>query len=102
MALKQSDAVEIKRVKGKGRGVFARRPIRRGEVIEQAPVIVLTTEEFEDGLCTTRLANYCFGWGPGKVGLVLGYGSIYNHSFRPNARYDIVGPRTKRFTALRD
>ncbi len=32
MALKHSDAIEVKRVRGKGRGVFARRLIRQGEV----------------------------------------------------------------------
>jgi len=36
------------------------------------------------------------------VALALGYRSLYNHSFRPNARYDDVGPLTKDFTALRD
>src|SRR3954454_24565579 len=46
--------------------------------------------------------DYCFAWGPGTVALALGYGSLYNHSYRPNARYDDVGPRTKTFTALRD
>ena len=36
------------------------------------------------------------------MALALGYGSLYNHSFRPNARYDDVGPQTKEFTAMRD
>jgi SET domain-containing protein len=102
MALMQSDAIEVKRVKGKGRGVFARRLIRKGELIEKVPMIVFPAEEFETGLSGTRLANYCFAWGRGTVALALGYGSIYNHSYRPNARYDDVGPRTKTFTALRD
>ena len=35
------------------------------------------------------------------LALALGYGSLYNHSYRPNARYDDVGQRTKLFTALR-
>jgi len=98
----QSDAVVVKRVKGKGRGVFARRPIRKGEVIETCPVLVLTDAEYADGLARTALANYCFAWGKGKVALALGFGSLYNHSYRPNARYLDVGPRTKEFTALRD
>ena len=34
--------------------------------------------------------------------LALGYGSLYNHSYRPNARYEDVGPRTKSFLAIRD
>ncbi|WP_435009786.1 SET domain-containing protein [Tundrisphaera lichenicola] len=102
MAFQQSDAIEIKRTKGKGRGVYARRLIRRGEIIERVPVIVMTVEEYAKGLSETVLKDYCFNWSAGKVALALGYGSIYNHSYRPNARYDDVGPLTKQFTALRD
>ena len=87
------DAIKVKRVKGKGWGVFARRFIRQGEVIERVPMLVLTAEEFEDCLAGTSLANYCFAWGRGMMALALGYGSLYNHSFRPNARYDDVGPQ---------
>ena len=40
---------------------------------------------------------------PGRTNcLALGFGSLYNHSYRPNARYDDVGPQAKSFTALRD
>ncbi len=102
MAFTQSDAIEVKRAKGKGRGVFARRPIRKGEVIERVPVLLLTAEEFSKGLSGTVLEDYCFGWEGDKVALALGYGSLYNHSFRPNARYEDVGPQAKRFIALRD
>jgi len=102
MAFTQSNAIEVKRVKGKGRGVFARRLIRQGEMIERVPMLVLTAEEFEDRLAGTSLANYCFAWSRGTMALALGYGSLYNHSFRPNARYDDVGPQTKEFTAMRD
>jgi SET domain-containing protein len=99
MALMQSNAIEVKRVKGKGRGVFARRAIRAGTVIERVPVLVLpyTEDEWE-----SQLTPYYFTWGEDTVALALGYGSLYNHSYRPNARYDDVGPRTKVFTALRD
>ena len=102
MAFKQSNAIEVKRVKGKGRGVFARRLIRKGEVIEIVPVLVLPSRGFENGLAGTGLANHVFAWGRGTVALALGYGSLYNHSYRPNARYDDVGPQTKAFKALRD
>jgi SET domain-containing protein len=34
--------------------------------------------------------------------LALGYGSLYNHSYHPNARYDDAAGPTKVFTALRD
>jgi uncharacterized protein len=101
MAHRQSDAIEVKRIKGKGRGVFARRLIRKGEVIEQVPVLVLPTAEIRDGSDWTTLGGYCFVWDRDNVALALGYGSLYNHSYRPNARYDDVGQQTKVFTALR-
>src|SRR4051794_28716839 len=101
MAFQQSDAVEVKRARGKGRGVFARRPIRKGEVIERVPVLVLEEEDYRKGMDGTLLAGYVFAWGEGQIALALGYGSLYNHSYRPNARYQDVPPRTKQFVALR-
>ena len=100
MALTQSDAIEVKRVRGKGRGVFARRPIEAGEVIETCPVLVLPAGSVEDD--ASGIGGYVFEWGRGKLALALGYGSLYNHSYRPNARYQDVAPRTKQFVALRD
>jgi uncharacterized protein len=101
MAFQQSDAIEVKRIRGKGRGVFARRAIRKGEVIERVPVLVLSSAEYAKGLSNTALKDYCFGWGVDRVALALGYGSLYNHSYKPNARYEDVGPQTKAFIALR-
>jgi uncharacterized protein len=99
MALTQADTIEVRWVKGKGRGVFARRRIREDEVIERVPVLVMPDDENEGG---SVLSNYYFSWGQGTIALALGYGSLYNHSFRPNARYDDVGRQTKVFTALRN
>ncbi len=102
MAHVQSDAIEVKRVKGKGRGVFARRDIHEGELIERVPVLVLPVEEIRDSEGWNGLAGFCFMWGRGQVAVALGYGSLYNHSYRPNALYEDLGPRTKQFRALRD
>ncbi len=102
MALTQSDAVIVKRVRGKGRGVFARRGIAVGEIIETCPVLVVPTGEVRSGPTWTRLGEYCYEWGQGSVALALGYGSLYNHSYEPNARYEDVGRRAKRFVAIRD
>ena len=100
MPLTQSDAIEVKRVRGKGRGVFARRRIEAGEVIETCPVLVLPAGSVEDS--SAGIGGYVFEWGRGKLALALGYGSLYNHSYRPNARYVDLAGRTKLFTALRD
>ena len=100
MAFSHSDSVEVKRASGKGRGVFARRAIRKGEVFETCPVLVVSAGTIED--YSTGFGPYVFEWGEGKVALALGFGSLYNHSYRPNARYNDVGPQTKAFKALRD
>ncbi len=102
MVFVPSDAVEVKPVEGKGRGVFARRPIRKGEVIERAPLLILTAEEYAGGVDRSLLAGYVFAWGDGQFALALGYGSLYNHSYKPNAVYEDEEPQTKSFVALRN
>ena len=37
-----------------------------------------------------------------RVAVALGYGSLYNHSYTPNAHYVDVDQCRKRFVALRD
>ena len=78
----------VKDSPGKGRGIFSQRNFKKGEVIEICPVIVLPAEEI-DSLELTQLYNYYFAWGPDSkdAAIALGYGSLYNHSYNPNARY---------------
>jgi uncharacterized protein len=78
----------VRRVRGMGRGVFAGRPFRKGEVIEVCPVVPLTRAE-ERKCRGTVLDRYFFAWDqPGYVvALVLGYGMVYNTSPDPNARF---------------
>lgn len=68
-----------------GRGIFAIRNIEKGEFISEAPVIVISNTEWKL-MRKSILSNYVFRWGEDK-GLALGYGSLYNHSYTPNARY---------------
>ena len=77
MGFTQTSAIEVKQTKGKGRGVFARRLICDGEVIERVPVLVLPVGETRSNSGTTRMAGYCFEWGRGTVAVALGYGSLY-------------------------
>ncbi len=96
-----SELVYVKRITGKGRGVFARRPIAKGEVIERVPVIIVPNDHFAGGLKNPTLSRYCFIRTDTTVAVALGYGSLYNHSYRPNARYDDGPMQTMYFTALR-
>lgn len=89
---------------GKGRGVFASRRIPAGDVIEEAPVIVLPGAEIEH-LERTVLQDYYFLWGADEedAAILLGLCSLCNHSYQPNT---VFVPRpetcTIRFVALRD
>ncbi|MDQ0200198.1 SET domain-containing protein [Neobacillus ginsengisoli] len=78
--------LEVKQSKY-GRGVFATHDIQKGELIHTAPVIIVPNEEF-DYLYKTILSNYFFYWGKNKdCAIALGYGSLFNHSYTPNAKY---------------
>ena len=69
-----------------GWGVFAKEDIMEGEVFEECPILTLPIEK---GEVTSLLIDYRFNWPQGndwqEQVLVLGYGSLYNHSNDPNA-----------------
>lgn len=71
-----------------GNGVFARRPIREGALIEECPVLVLRDVPEE-------LADYVVDWRPGSGAraLPLGYGALYNHADAPNAGWNTESER---------
>jgi SET domain-containing protein len=80
--------VIIKESASRGRGVFAAQSFQAGEVIEVCPVIALSPVDAAK-LDDTRLYDYYFGWGAENKGaaIALGFGSLYNHSYVPNAAY---------------
>ena len=72
------------------RGVFARVDIKKGEIIERCPVIEVPKYDTSN-LRESILVTYFFYFGRSKERLVvaLGFGSIYDHSYEPNAMYRI-------------
>jgi SET domain-containing protein len=78
--------VTIGHSEGRGRGIFAARRFEPGEMIEVCPVIALSEADART-LDGTGLYDYYFGWGNDgqAAAIALGYGSLYNHSFTPNA-----------------
>jgi SET domain-containing protein len=97
-------ALVVRKVRGMGRGVFAGRRFRKGEVIEACPVLPVPASQARK--CRGEvLDHYLFWWPrPGfPTAIALGFGSIYNHSFTPNARFT---PRPARdvmlYIAVRD
>ncbi len=71
-----------------GRGVFTGVDIPMDSLIEICPVLVLPAKDM-DAIKGTMLYNYYFEWGEAndQPAIALGHGSIYNHSYKPNARY---------------
>ncbi len=84
----QPKQLEVRESLLHGRGVFAKNSIRKGECIEQAPVIFLSDEEKET-LRFTKLYHFYFLLDrPEKqTAFGFGYASFYNHSADANAFY---------------
>lgn len=98
MSLHQSEYLEVRRIPGKGRGIFARILIPKGTIFETVPLLICK----QDDIIGSTLMNYVYAWTETTVALALGYGSLYNHSYKPNARYDDLAQSRKEYTALRD
>ena len=73
-----------------GRGVFTSGNIKKGTVIEESPVIVMSNEE-RKLLDKTLLHDYIFEWGEKKIQccMALGYVPVYNHSYKSNCEYEM-------------
>lgn len=90
--LPTSDKIYIRQSKilNAGRGVYARRDIKKDEIIEKCPVIEVPKHDMAN-LRESILVTYFFYFGEHKerLAIALGFGSIYNHSYKPNARFKI-------------
>lgn len=73
-----------------GRGVFAKVGIKQGEIIEICPIIKVPKNDLSK-LNESFLVTYFIYFGKNKeqIALALGFGSIYNHSNKPNAVFKI-------------
>jgi uncharacterized protein len=83
-----SPSLYIDFTKDKGRGVFTRKKIKAGVIVELAPVIVMNAEE-QKLLDQTLLHDYIFVWGDNndQCCMALGYIAVYNHSYQSNCEY---------------
>lgn len=77
--------IHFKHTGKKGRGVFALKEFKKGQLIESCPVLTFTPKE-RKRLEKTLLNFYIYPWRSTRgASLALGFGSIYNHSYNPNA-----------------
>ena len=72
----------------KGKGVFTKKDLPAGTVIEVSPVLVFNAAE-RSKLEETALYNYIFEWGEdgSKCCVAFGYISMYNHQSPANCEY---------------
>ena len=75
----------------KGRAVFTAGDIPEGSTIEVCPLIIIPEPEVEV-IHKTALHDYYFRWGKEQkqAAILLGYGSLYNHSNDPNAQVILI------------
>lgn len=73
-----------------GLGVFTSTAISNGSLLEICPIIKLGKKDTKR-IKKTNLFDYFFSWGKKlkRSAIVLGYGSLYNHSKTPNAEFRI-------------
>ncbi len=83
--------IEIRKsgIKDAGRGVFATADINKGAIIEICPILILGIKDFVH-LEKTMLIHYLYEYTGDSTLLALGYGSLYNHHNKPNAKYELV------------
>jgi SET domain-containing protein len=98
-----SDKIYVSKslIPGAGRGVFAANKVKRGEKIEICPAVVFPRKDYLS-FKKTSLRDYYFMWGKVAIAICLGYGSLYNHSYKPNATYrKDIKRRTIEFVAIK-
>ena len=84
--------VEWRRIPGKGRGVFARRALPAGTIIDWAPVSCFPEGDLKtDDHHASQSLHHVFTWSrePGRErAFAWGLLALYNHSETPNIRMD--------------
>lgn len=88
--IRQPIGLEIKESPIHGLGVFACLDFKKGDLIETAPIILLSQADREY-LQPTALYHYYFVLDrpEAPVAIGLGYSSLYNHQALCNAAYEI-------------
>lgn len=88
IVLPEAGLLQLVDMPGKGRGVIATRSIKRGKLVEKAPIIKMKKR---DRLTReTVLSHYPFEWpqAPYVQAFPLGFAGLLNHSAAPNCKIE--------------
>ncbi len=80
----------IAQTSNKGLGIFTNKAIKKGLVLEVAPVIVMELKD-KKYIDKTLLHDYIFMWGKNEenIAMALGWIPLYNHSYNSNCNYQM-------------
>lgn len=79
--LYKNPGIEIRRSPKDGWGVFARRNIKKHDILEESPIVVTYKETIID---VPEFFRYCYDYDNEIAMFGLGYAGLYNHSSDPN------------------
>ncbi|MFW9969418.1 MAG: SET domain-containing protein-lysine N-methyltransferase [Candidatus Odinarchaeota archaeon] len=89
-----NDLLKVKFISSKkGRGVFAKKDISKGRIIDVANVVLIPNNDYKQ-LEKTLVSNYCFDWenqkykSENKMVLPMTICQFMNHSYNPNVIYE--------------
>lgn len=98
--LYRNPKIQIKRSPVQGWGVFANESLKKYELLEESPIIIVGPEELGE---PHNLGRYFASIKDGRVFIGLGSGVLYNHSLTPNVEWYIDGVNlTQNYYTLRD
>ncbi len=75
-------------IKNAGRGVFASAKLKKGEIIEVCPILILSPKDTTLAM-NTVLGNYLYAHEAEGTMMALGFGSLYNNQDPANAKYEL-------------
>lgn len=89
-----NNLIEIKKIsEKKGRGLIAKKLIKKDTIVGICPVLLLPNSDWEQ-IQDTVIYDYCYTWDDPKYNgefmnvLALGIMQMMNHSYNPNVRYE--------------
>ncbi len=99
--------IKVVEMEVKGMGVVATQDIKAGEAIEVCPIVFISKKEAEffEKEGSPLKFYYLQQTATDKLCVMLGFGSIYNHSLSPNADIEYNEEKIERcvtFKALKD
>ena len=81
--------LKVKKTKRLGRGVFTTAPIKKGQMVELSPLVVIEKARDSKAIENTLLGRYTYAYKKTSA-IALGLGSLFNHNTSPNLDWKVL------------